>query len=125
MPKFINHPKIGKVEVMIEAEMNYKSGTKHFALIKTKAKPVYSKSNSRYIHQVLEGFEVKNVFGKKTPDQHYVLWGNTSDFECMGITQLLTPGLRPVRGSRPVNIFFEMIRNAEFMEFVNKTKIID
>lgn len=120
--RIINHPKIGNVEVMIEAEMNYKSGTKHFALIKTKAKPVYSKRWSGYGHQILESFEVKNVFGKKTPDQHYVLWGNTPDFECMGITHLLTPGLRPVRGSRPVNIFFEMIRNSEFMEFVNKNQ---
>jgi hypothetical protein len=119
MSRIVKHPKIGKVEVLIESEMNYESGTKFFALIRTKSKPVYSKRYSGYGYQILEDFKPQTVY------QHYILWGNTPEFECMGITHLLTPGLRPVRGSRPVNLFFEMIRNAEFMEFVNKTKIID
>lgn len=125
MPKIINHPKIGKVEVIIENETNYESGTKFFALIKTKAKPIYKEDHVTRYRPIIEKFAVKKIYGRETPDQHYVLWGNTPDFSDMGITHLLTPGLRPVRGSRPINMFFEIIRSAEFMQFINKTNIID
>ncbi len=70
MPRIINHPKIGKVEVIIENETNYESGTKYFALIKTKAKPIYKDDHITRSRPSIEKFAVKNIYGRKTPDQY-------------------------------------------------------
>jgi hypothetical protein len=111
MPRLEIHPKIGQCNVIIEAEMNFKSGTKHFALISSYQKPKYDKYGK------FETFEFKRVWGKKPVLHHYVLWGNSSDFNQMGITQCLTDKLNACKGGVPLKRFFEIIRSSENMTF--------
>lgn len=112
----IEHPKIGKCELLLEAEMYFPQGNKYFALVSSKRKPTYDYKTKTH------GFEYKPIFGKKDKIQHYVLWGNSPEFELMGITQLLTPGYNPVRGSKPVKWFFDCIKSAKFVNFIHKAK---
>jgi len=120
----IHHPKLGEVQVLIEAEIDHASstgatartveGVKHFALVKATSTPK------------VDGWRKHVQFKRrisrlgKVVDHHYVLWGNTAELFEMGITHLVTPGLKPVKGSRPVNLFFQMIRSSEFMTFIKK-----
>lgn len=112
----IDHPKIGKCELLFEAEMYYPQGNKFFALLSSKRRP-HMDWRTRELT-----FTHTNISGKKNKIHHYILWGNSPDFELMGITHLVTPGYRPVRGSKPMRWFFECIRAAEFVEFIHKTK---
>ena len=120
--KNMEHPKIGKFELLIEAEVDHENGKKFFALIKTKARPKYSEKYSGYGYRILEKFHVPIIWGRKVLDHHYVLWGNTPNYTEMGITHLTTPAGNPVRGGKPMKSFFELIKSSEFMTFINKTK---
>ena len=116
MPKKIYHPKIGNSTLIIEAEINYENGTKFFALIQSLSKPAYTKSWP----EVFDGFKTKPIWGKKPAVHHYVLWGNSPEFDKMGITHLVTDKGNVVRGGTPIKRFFEVIRSAEFMTFIHK-----
>jgi len=112
MPRHEIHPRIGECNVIIEAEMNFKSGTKHFALISSYQTPKYDKYGD------FERFERKPIpYGKKRTLHHYVLWGNVDDFNQMGITQCLTEKLNACKGGVPMKRFFEIIRSSENMTF--------
>ena len=117
----INHPKIGKCNLIIEAEINYENGTKFFALIQSKAKPTYTKSWP----EVFDGFKTKPIWGKKPAVHHYVIWGNTPEFDKMGITHLVTDKGNVVRGGTPIKRFFEVIRSTEFMTFIHKGESVN
>ena len=121
MPKKIYHPKIGNSTLIIEAEIDYKNGTKFFALIQSLSKPTYTKSWP----VVFDGFKTKPIWGKKPAVHHYVLWGNSPEFENMGITHLLTDKGNPIKGGTPMKKFFEVIRSAEFMTFINKKENVN
>lgn len=112
MPQKIHHPKIGQATLLIQAEMNYPSGTKHFALISSYAKPKYDEYDRK-----VERFEIKPIFGKKLTLHHYILWGNSPDFNQMGITQCLTDKLNACKGGVPMKRFFEIIKAAEHVNF--------
>ena len=112
----ITHPKIGECELLIEAEIQYPQGLKYFALVSSKRKPFYDRKEKKLV------FTHTNISGKKAKIQHYVLWGNSPEFELMGITQLLTPGYAPVRGGKPVRWFFDCIKAAKFVDFIHKEK---
>ena len=118
MPKAIYHPKIGNSTLIIEAEIYHKGGSKFFALVQSTAKPTYTKS---WPPQFVE-FKSTPVRGKKSKLHHYILWGNSPEFEQMGITHLITDKGNAVRGGKPMKAFFEHIRSSEFMTFINKTK---
>jgi hypothetical protein len=122
-----NHPKIGEVEVLIEAEIDHANGLgategvvegkKYFALVKSINRPFYDK-HSRFSRF---DYNTKWRSGHKIVKSYYVLWGNSSDFSEMGITHLLTPKLNTFKSTTtPVNIFFDMIKSSEFMTFINK-----
>lgn len=119
MPRQEIHPRIGQCNVIIEAEMNFKSGKKFFALISSYNAPKYNKDkwHWNYGGNRPECFEHKKIWGKKSTLHHYILWGNSADFSQMGITQCLTEGLRANKGSVPINKFFEIIRSSENMTF--------
>ncbi len=125
MSNVAKHPKIGNCKVLIESEVNFENGTKFFALIQSKARPKWAERYSNYGYQILEGFHVPIRYGTKSLDHHYVLWGNSPDFTKMGITHLVTPSGRPVRGSKPISTFFEMIRSSEFMTFIHKEENVN
>ena len=121
MPRKEVHPRIGECNVLIEAEMNFKSGTKHFALISSLNAPKYAKTRwGRFENTKPECFEHKKIWGKKPTVHHYILWGNSPEFTEMGITQCLTDSLRANKGSVPMNKFFEIIRSSENMKFTKK-----
>ena len=122
MPRKSVHPRIGECNVIIEAEMNFKSGTKHFALVSSLNAPQYNKDRWSRSHfgTKPEKFDHKKVWGKKPTVHHYILWGNSPEFTEMGITQCLTDGLRANKGSVPMNKFFELIRSSENMTFTKK-----
>jgi hypothetical protein len=119
MPKKIYHPKIGNSTLLIESEINYESGTKFFALIQSVAKPTYVKNSWP---PVFDGFNRKNY---STQVHHYVLWGNSPEFDKMGITHLITDKGNVVRGGTPIKRFFEMIRSSEFMTFIHKEENVN
>jgi hypothetical protein len=119
MPKQIYHSKIKNCTLIIEAEINYENGTKHFALIKSKTKPKWSNSWP----PSFQGIEEKSwAYRRKRLDEFYILWGNTPDLENMGITHLQTPTGKPVKESKSHKMFFEIIKNSEFMTFIHKGK---
>jgi hypothetical protein len=118
MPRQEIHPRIGQCNIIIEAEMNFKSGKKFFALISSYNAPKYAKTSwGRFENVKPECYEHKKVWGKKSTLHHYILWGNSADFSQMGITQCLTDGLRANKGSVPINKFFEIIHSSENMTF--------
>jgi len=122
------HPKIGEVEVLIEAEIDHANslwaqqgaveGKKYFALVRSVNRPFYNKNAdfSRFDYNVK-----KWKADYKIIKSFYVLWGNSPDFSEMGITHLLTPKLNNFKSTTtPVNMFFDMIKSSEFMTFINK-----
>jgi hypothetical protein len=111
MSQKIYHPRIRQATLLIQAEMYYPSGTKHFALVSSYMKPKYTKYGD------FETFELKKVWGKKPVLHHYILWGNTNDFNTMGITQCLTEKLNACKGGVPMKRFMEIIKAAEYVNF--------
>lgn len=110
------HSKIGHCVHVIDAEINYENGTKYFTLVKSYHTPKYDK-NDRFV-----GFHLPIRYGSKLQYRHYVLWGNTPNYDDMGITLLTTPTGKPVRGGKPMKIFFEFIRSAKNMQFTKTNK---
>jgi len=126
------HPKIGEVEVLIEAEIDHASslwapegvveGKKYFALIRSINRPFYGTTWDTLNQFKRFDYNIKKWRpGYKVIKSYYVLWGNSPDFSEMGITHLLTPKLNTFKSTTtPVNIFFDMIKSSEFMTFINK-----
>lgn len=103
--KEVNHPRIGLCQVLIEAEIPTKNQTKYYALIRAKADAYRDEKKLR----------TEFVTGNMT--HHYILWGNTPEFNKMGITQCLTNRLRACTGTSSIRRFFEIIQTADHIEF--------
>lgn len=103
--KQANHPRIGVCEILVEAEIDTKTGKKNFTLIRAKRNHQPTKRNGSGSYQ------------NSTSDHHYILWGNTPDFDLMGVTQCMTKSLRASKGIGPIRRFFEIIKTAEYVKF--------
>lgn len=107
MKKQLCHNKIGVCNIIIQAEFKRESGNQYFYLVSSFFHPD-KKSKS---------FVFRPIWSKKSPTYYYILWGNKTDPNELGITPLLTDALKPTTLKKSMEIFMKMISAGEFVEF--------
>lgn len=93
------HPELGEIKILLE----YNS-EKNFKLVKAYFRVDYDWYGTR-----------RFVWSNKS--RYYVLWGNSTDLENMGITELLTPSGRRPSVKSCINKFYTMLKNSEHVNF--------
>jgi hypothetical protein len=110
------------IEAEIERERNRSSVIHHFALVKSKNMPTYSKRSWETPGLRFETGK-RNWKTGKLKDHHYVLWGNSNDYLNMGILEVLTDSGKQVSTIQSVhNKFFDVIKKSEHMNFKKVSK---
>ena len=112
MSKIVEHPRIGNCKVLVEAEV----AEKHFTLVESLKSPCFDYMVSE---RPISWRRATTKSGLSSKKQYYVLWGKTTEFDKMGITQLLTDKLNAVTGKTVVKRFFEIINASETISFKN------
>jgi hypothetical protein len=117
MERFINHGKIGKVEILMSFQRmeDGKSLPKVVALAKAKTKPVASEKWSN-----LGEITYKASYNKRngnSVEQYYLVWGTDDNFYDAGFRHLSTPSGRKVSFKSALKTFNDARKATEFVNF--------
>lgn len=117
MDRFINHGKLGKVEILMSFQRieDGISLPKVVALAKCTTRPVESTSWSN-----LGEISYKRSYNSRTGklvEQYYLVWGTDDNFYDAGFRHLSTPSGRKVSFKSALKIFNDAIKATEFVNF--------
>ncbi len=116
MDRFINHGKLGKVEILMSFQ-RIEDGIrvpKIIALAKATTKPVESKTWSN-----LGEITYKRSYNKtgNLVEQYYLVWGTDNNFYDAGFRHLSTPSGRKVSFKSALKTFNDARKATEFVNF--------